>query len=269
MVVQSLDVKRDLFRHKENDEDILEPEVPYLSTISTLLYLAQCTRLDISFVVNLLARYNNASTGRHWTSMKDIFRYLKGTMALGLFYPYGSSSDATPSVSRVDSRLVGYADAGYLSDPYKARSQTSYTFTIRGIKISWRSTKQNLVATSSNHAKILDLHESAQECFWLRAVVGHIRSSCDLYSTVDVLTTIFEDNATCIEYLKKGYIKGDITKHIAPKFFFSHQQEEHQKIKVTQIRSQDNLADLFTKSLLKVTFHRLVQGIGMRKLSKL
>ncbi|KAM1432001.1 hypothetical protein ACFXTO_014577 [Malus domestica] len=99
--------------------------------------------------------------------------------------------------------------------------------------------------------------------------MGHIRSSCDLHPAVNASTTIFEDNAACIEQLKKGYIKGDNTKNIAPKFFFTHQQQEHQKIEVKQIRSQDNLADLFTKSLPKATFQKLVQGIGMRKLSEL
>ena len=73
--------------------------------------------------------------------MKDIFRYLKGTTDLGLFYPYESSNDATPYAPRVDSRLVGYADAGYLSDLHKACSQTGYVFTVGGTTISWRSTK--------------------------------------------------------------------------------------------------------------------------------
>ena len=45
----------------------------------------------------------------------------------------------------------------------------------------------------------------------------HIRSTSGLTSVVDFPTTIFEDNATCIEQLKKGYIKGDNTKHIMPK----------------------------------------------------
>ncbi|KAM2350095.1 hypothetical protein EV1_013281 [Malus domestica] len=207
---------------QKGDEEILEPEVPYLNTISTLLYLAQCTRPEISFVVNLLARYSNAPTRRHWTGVKDIFCYLKDTTDLGLFYPYESSSDDAPSASRVDSRLVGYADEGYLSDPHK-----------------------------------------------LTPLVGHIRSSCDLYLTVDVPRTIFEDNVACIKQLKKGYIKGDNTKHIALKFFFSHKKQEYQKIEVTQIHSQDNLADLFTKSLPKTTFQKLVHGIGMRKLFEL
>ena len=135
----------------------MEPEVPYLSTIKALLYLAQCTRPDISFAVNLLARYSNAPTRRHWNGVKDIFRYLKGTTDLGLFYTRESLSVAAPYSHRVDSRLFGYAYAGYLFDPHRARSQTGYVFTVGDTAIPWRSTKQTLVATSSNHAEIIAL----------------------------------------------------------------------------------------------------------------
>ncbi|KAJ9542414.1 hypothetical protein OSB04_028920 [Centaurea solstitialis] len=55
--------------------------------------------------------------------------------------------------------LMFLADVGYLSDPYTGRSQTGYVFSIGGTAISWRSTKQTMVATSSNHAEILDIHE--------------------------------------------------------------------------------------------------------------
>ena len=85
MVVRTLNAKRDPFCPKEDEEEMLEPEVPYLSAIGALLYLAQCSRPDISFVVNLLARYSNAPTRRHWNGVKDIFRYLKGTTNLGVY----------------------------------------------------------------------------------------------------------------------------------------------------------------------------------------
>ena len=52
----------------------------------------------------------------------------------------------------------------------------------------------------------------------------HNRSTSGFTSAIDLPTTIFEDNAACIEQLKKGYIKGDNTKHIMLKFFYSHQQ---------------------------------------------
>ncbi|XP_070676217.1 secreted RxLR effector protein 161-like [Malus domestica] len=163
--------KQDPSRPKKGEEEILEPEVPYLNTIGALLYLAQCIRPDIFFDVNLLTRYSNAPTRRHWNDAKYIFHYLKGTTNLGSFYTCESSSVAAPLGSQIDSHLVGYADARYFSDLHRARSQTSYVFIVGDTAISWRSTKQTLVATSSNHAEIIALHETSRECFWLRAVM--------------------------------------------------------------------------------------------------
>ena len=53
MVVRSLEADKDPFRPKEEDEEVLGPEVPYLSAIGALMYLANCTRSDIAFAVNL------------------------------------------------------------------------------------------------------------------------------------------------------------------------------------------------------------------------
>ncbi|KAM2294258.1 hypothetical protein ACFX1S_034183 [Malus domestica] len=52
IVMRSLDIKKDQFPPKEDDEMVLGPKVPYLSAIGALLYLAQCTRPDITFSVN-------------------------------------------------------------------------------------------------------------------------------------------------------------------------------------------------------------------------
>ena len=86
MVNRSLEVDKDPFRLKKDIEDILRSEVPYLSAIGALLYLANCTRPGIAFVVNLLARFNLSPTRRHWNDIKHIFRYLQGSQDLGLLY---------------------------------------------------------------------------------------------------------------------------------------------------------------------------------------
>ena len=65
MVVRSLDVKNDSFCSCEKNEELLGLEVAYLSAIVALMYLANCTRPDIAFSVNLLARYSSAPTRRH------------------------------------------------------------------------------------------------------------------------------------------------------------------------------------------------------------
>ena len=75
MVVRSLDPSRDLFRPRSFDEPALGPEYPYMAAVGALMYLANWTRPDISFVVNLLARYSHDPTMRHWTRIKQIFRF--------------------------------------------------------------------------------------------------------------------------------------------------------------------------------------------------
>ena len=164
MVVRSLEVTKSSFRPKEENEELLGLEVPYLSAIGALMYLANYTRPDIAFSVNLLARYSSAPTKRHWNEIKHILRYLRGTSDMRLFYS-----------KTMEPQLLGYVNAGNLSNPHKDRSQTGYIFTYGNTAISWRSIKQTMVATSSNHLEILVMHEASRECVWLRSMIQHIR----------------------------------------------------------------------------------------------
>jgi hypothetical protein len=87
MVVRALEKDTDPFRPRQEGEKVLGSEYPYLSAIRALMYLANNTRPDIAFAVNLLARYSATPTMRHWNGVKDVLRYLCGTPDLGLLYP--------------------------------------------------------------------------------------------------------------------------------------------------------------------------------------
>ena len=102
---------------------------------------------------------------------------------------------------------------------------------------------------------------------WLRSLIHYIQAHCGLSSDNGSSTVLYEDNVACIAQLKGGYIKGDRTKHISPKFFFTHDLQKKGEIDVQQIRSCDNLADLFTKTLPTATFEKLRYKIGMRRLT--
>jgi hypothetical protein len=188
---------------------------------------------------------------------KNIFRYLNGTRDLGLFY--GTNQHPT---------LIGYTDVGYLYDPHNARSQTGFVFLQGGTTISWKSSKQTLVATSTNHSEIIALYEASRECVWLRRMINHILQSCGIGS-IESPTIIYEDNVACVVQMETCYIKSNITKHIAPKLFYPHELQNNGEINILQTKSCDNLADLFTKSLPYSTFSKCVEGIGMRRLKDL
>ena len=78
------------------------------------MYLANGTWLGIAFAVNLLARFSSAPTKRHWSGVKRILRYLRGTIDLGLYFR-----------KKQDLSIIGYTDAGYLSDPRNGLSEMS------------------------------------------------------------------------------------------------------------------------------------------------
>jgi hypothetical protein len=89
----------------------LGPEFSYQSVIGALMYLANRNRPDIAFVVNLLATHNTTPTMHLWNRIKNILRYIQDTTNLGLFFKKNQ-----------DPYLIGYINAGYLSDHYNTRS---------------------------------------------------------------------------------------------------------------------------------------------------
>ena len=144
------------------------------------MYLANSTWPDIAFAVSLLARHSATPTKRHWKGVKNIMRYLNGTKDLGLFLQ-----------RKTDLSMIGYAD------PHNARSQTGFVFLHGGTAISWKSSKQTLVATSTNHSEITALYEASCKCVWLRRMISGIQQSCGIGS-IEAPTIIYEDNASCI-----------------------------------------------------------------------
>jgi hypothetical protein len=101
MIVHSLEKDNDPFRPKEEGEEVLEQEYPYLSAIGALMYLINNTRPDIAFAVNYLVRYSTAPKMRYWNDIKNILRYLVATLDLGLYFQKNQ-----------ESKLIRYADAG-------------------------------------------------------------------------------------------------------------------------------------------------------------
>jgi len=64
---------------KERD---MYDEIPYRQAIGCLMFLANVTRPDIAYIVNYLSRFISNYEKQHWCALKNIFRYLKGTMVL-------------------------------------------------------------------------------------------------------------------------------------------------------------------------------------------
>ena len=66
MVVQSLYLKKGNFWSCNERKKCLGAKTPYLGPICALIYLVNCTRPNIAFAINLLAKFSAKPTKRHW-----------------------------------------------------------------------------------------------------------------------------------------------------------------------------------------------------------
>ena len=69
-----MEVNKNLFCPKEDNEELLGPKVPCYSVIGALMNLTNYTRLDIAFLINLLVRYDSTLTQRHWNKINHVLQ---------------------------------------------------------------------------------------------------------------------------------------------------------------------------------------------------
>ena len=247
----------DPYRPCSEEEEIVDRS-KYLTAVGAFTYLTTHTRPDIAFATNILARHSQKPTSRHWNGVKHLFRYLRGTEDLGLYYRKDECGD-----------IKGYADSGFKTDEASGKSQTGYIFMKNGAPISWKSSKQTVTATSTNHAELLAFHEAAREVVWLRTMQGILAKQCKQNQQAKP-TIIYEDNAACVNQMNTGFIKADRVKHISPHIFgYAQDLIETGQIEIRKIESEHNVADMLTKALPAYKHKKLVEDAGMKTLHEL
>ena len=124
----------------------------YQSAVGSLLHVSGWTRPDIAFAVSNVARFCSSPSKEHWTAVKRILRYLKGTSNYGLSYLRNDNNDT----------LVGYSDADWAGDVNDCKSTSGYLFMMSGAAVSWKSQKLAL---------------AIQEATWTRQLLNDLCNS--------------------------------------------------------------------------------------------
>ena len=112
---------------KTQDERTHMSMIPYASTIGSIMYAMLCTRLDVSYALSVMSRYQSNHSKGHWVVVKNILKYMRRTKDLFLIY-----GDGNLFVSE-------YTDASFQYDRDDFKSQSSYVFTLNGGTVSWKS----------------------------------------------------------------------------------------------------------------------------------
>ena len=147
MVTSQVNNREKKDREKNEKESlILVPNRLYREVVGSLLYLANCTRPDISYAVNVLSRHQIEPTNVEWNMAKRVLQYLSGNRKLGLTFKAESEG------------MSGFSDAS-LSD-CKNSLTCGYVIRFFGESVAWKSYKQTCVALSTCQAEYVAMSEA-------------------------------------------------------------------------------------------------------------
>ncbi|GJY96531.1 retrovirus-related pol polyprotein from transposon TNT 1-94 [Tanacetum coccineum] len=215
----------------------------YRGMIGSLLYLT-ASRPDIMFSVCLCARFQEDPKTSHLEAVKRIFRYVKGTTHLGLWYPKGSGIET-----------IVYADSDHAGD-YVDQKSTSGICTFMGCCLtSWFSKKQTALAISTTEAEYVSARKACQQALWMKQALVDYGIRLD-----DI--PIMCDNKGAID-LSKNPVQHSRTKHIEIRHHFLRDNVQKGNISIEKVSSEDNIADILTKPLKREPFNYLRLGLGM------
>ena len=229
---------------KTTEEESYMAKVPYSSAVGSLMYAMVCTRLDISHAVSVVSRYMANPGKAHWHAVKWIFRYLRGTI------------DTCLEFGRQEDTLCGYVDSDLAGDLDQRRSLTGYVFTIGGGAVSWKATLQPTVALSTTEAEFMAITEAIKESIWLRALVGELHSC-------QGATIVHSDSQSAV-HLTKDPMHHERTKHIDVCYHFVRDIVAQGEIIVHKISTEENPADMLTKTLPAAKFKKCLDIIGAK-----
>jgi phosphoribosyl-AMP cyclohydrolase len=158
--------------------------VPYASAVGILMYPMVCTRPYIAHAVGVLSRYMSKPGKEHWTSVKRVFRYLRGTASYELYYQGRPGLDIVLDIH-------GFVDEDWVGDMDRRRYTSGYVFNQFGGAISWMSKRQVVEALSTTKVEYMESTHASKEAVWLKIlclgivlVQQAIRIDCDIHSAV-------------------------------------------------------------------------------------
>lgn len=215
----------------------------YQSLIGALLWVAQCTRADISFAVSWLSQCLRDLSESHWNAGLCVLSYLASASHLSL------SLGDDPSVS-------GYSDSDWAEDQHDRRSTTGYSYRWVSGPISWRTRKQATVSLSSTESEYKAMSDACREGLWLQNLLSELQ----LRPPSSIPLHVDNEGA---EALAKNPTHHSCTKHIHTRYHFVRECVADKSISIHHVSSKDMLANMLTKPLGRVLLqsHRYRFGI--------
>lgn len=225
----------------------VDDSLKYRNIIGELLYISTGTRPDIAFSVNYLSRYQNCYNQTHYKYAMRILKYLYKTKDLKLTYSDNVNTEI----------LDCMVDSDYAGDNIDRKSTTGFVIRLFNNLIFWKTHKQSTVTKCSTFAEYTAMSEAVTEILFIRNLL--IES---FNVKFDKPVKLYEDNNGAISIAKYGNFTKN-SKHIEVQYHYINENYEKGIIDIVKINSENNLADMLTKSLDKSKFIKNRSGLKL------
>ena len=226
-------------------------QVEYSRVIGSLMYLMSCTRPDIAYTVSRLSRYTSNPSADHWKAIVRVLKYLRYTRNYGLHY------------TRYPAVLEGYSDANWISDIKDSKSTSGYVFTLAGAAVSWKSSKQTVIARSTMESEFIALDKCGEEAEWLR----HFLEDIPKWQKPVPPICIHCDSQSAIGRAQSNMYNGK-SRHIRRRHNTIRQLLSTGIISIDYVKSKDNIADPLTKGLNRELVEKSSKGMGLKPIKE-
>ncbi|GJW21297.1 retrovirus-related pol polyprotein from transposon TNT 1-94 [Tanacetum coccineum] len=232
------------------DEDplgILVDQTRFRGMVGSLMYLTS-SRPDLVFAVCMCARYHAKPTKKHLEAIKRVFRYLRGTINWGLWYPKDTAM-----------ALTAYADADHAGCQDTRRSTSGSAQFLGDKLVSWSSKKQKSTAISTTEAEYIAMSGCCAQILWMRS---HLTDHGFEFHKIP----LYCDNRSAIA-LCCNNVQHSRSKHIDIRHHFIREQVENDVVELYFVMTDYQLADIFTKALPRERFEFLLSRLGMKSMT--
>lgn len=232
-----------------NDADSPLCDAPrYRAVVGKLLWLCITTRPDLAFALHQLTRYCHAPRQCHWTAVKRVLRYLRGTIDHCMSYVRGTSDQM---------ELVGWSDSDWAGDTDTRRSTSGYLFGFilennRVFPLSWRCGLQTCVALSSAESEYVALCDATKEVIYLRQLMSGLQRE------QEQPVLVWSDSRSAIAMTAEGGTSRR-ARHIEVRFHYTRAAVADGRMRLDWLTSAQMVADVLTKPTTRDVFARHVR----------
>ena len=229
----------------------------YQSLVGSLIYLAVCTRPDISYVACSLGQYNTNPTRAHMIAAKGVLRYLAGTVDYALEYGGGNLEEPVHGLAK---GACGLSDSDWATDEMDRKSISGYCFYFLGSLVSWSAVKQRTIALSSTEAEYYAIAHGMKEGLWMRLFLASLD-----FPLPKPFPLICDNQGACC--LSDSAAFSSRSKHIDVRYHFIRDHVASGDFSTTWIPTNANVADIMTKPLLDILFVKHRDALGLVRIT--